>query len=164
MLSWTNPYSPPTIAGVTAGTLSVPTFVPSDWRLTKRDAAGNKYVHYNENGGFAELEVNQTVVNNIYGNSGVAANEQVALLQGRSAYARLRLFGPASDAKCECMSGLAPISVAMNITVPTGTTVTTANIQDIAGVLVSVFSDAITSGTVVPFDDALDMSMGAINK
>jgi hypothetical protein len=166
MFNWTNPYTPPEKAGVTAGTINVPTFVPSDWRLTKRDAAsGNRYICSNtETGGYAELDINQTNVANIYGNSNVAANEQLSLLSGRSAYVRLRLFGPAADETCDCMSGLAPVSVSMNVTLPTGVTITDGNIQDIVGVVCSVFSEAITSGTVVPMSDAVEMSLGAINK
>lgn len=165
MFSWTNPYTPPEKAGVTEGTISVPTFVPSDWRLTKRDTAGNRYLCYNtETGGYAELDINQNNIANIYGNSSVAANEQLPLISGRSAYVRLRLFGPASDAECNCISGLAPVSVAVNVTLPTGVSVTTENIQDIFGVVCSVFSEPQSEGTVVPFDDAAEMSMGAINK
>jgi hypothetical protein len=132
--------------------------------LTNRTANGNKYVNYNPERGFAELEISQTNVSNIYGNSGVAANEQLALLTGRSAYVRLRLFGYASDPDCECASGLAPISVSVNVTFPTGVQVTTQDIQDVAAVALSAFTTPLTSGEVEPFDDAYNMALGAINK
>lgn len=166
MFNWINPYSSPESAEVTAGTITVPTFVPSHWRLTKRDAAsGNRYICTDpETGGYAELDINQTNVANIYGNSNVAANEQLSLVSGRSAYVRLRLFGSATSTDCECISGVAPVSVSMNVTLPTGVTITDDDIQDIVGVVCSVFSEPITSGTVVPMSDAVEMTFGAINK
>lgn len=164
MFSWTNPYTPPEMAGVTAGTVSVPPFRPLDWRLTSRTANGNKYVCYNPAGGIAELEVNQTNVSNIYGNSNVAANEQLPLLSGRSAYVRLRMFGFAEEIDCDSMSGLAPLSVSVNVTVPTGCQITTKNIQDVLSVALSAFSEPDISGQVEPMSDTMEMAMGAINK
>lgn len=163
MLNWVNVYAPPEKAGVTPGTLTVPPFVNSDWKLTNRSTNGNKYVCYNKDGyGYAELEINNNTVSNLYGNSAVAANEQLPLVTGRSAYCRLRVFGVARDEAEQADVGLAPLSVAMNVTLPTGLALATDDIQDVASVVISALS-TVVDNTVEPYGGTLDVSLGAVN-
>jgi hypothetical protein len=163
MFEWQNPYSPSTEAGQ-AGTMKVPSFILSDWRLVKNDATGVRYVHLGEDPGYAELDLNSTTVNNLYGNSSVAGNEQLTLLKGRSVYARLRLFGLAVDPQGP--NGLAPISVSMNITVPTGVVLLENDLQEIVETLLSAFSTPTRSADeeVKPLSDVMEMSRGALLK
>lgn len=167
MMHYIPAYTPPSIAGVTNGTISVPPFKGQDWRLKDRNADGNKYVYFNnENGGQAELEIRSSVVSNIYGNSGVLANQQLPLLQGKSAYVRLRCFGPVEqDPECGCTTGLAPVSASVNVTFPSGVNVTLENIQDILSVAISALSVVDTDNNeVIPLGDSLAIANGAVNK
>lgn len=164
MFEWTNPYAPSEEEAAQAGTISVPPFILSDWRLVKNDATGVRYVHLDENLGYAELDLNSNTVNNLYGNSSVAGNEQLTLLKGRSVYARLRLFGLAVDPQGP--NGLAPISVSMNITIPTGVALMENDLQEVVQTLLSAFATPQHNSDEAckPFSDVLEMSRGALLK
>lgn len=161
--TWTNPYPAPVVTGVTEGTLKVPTIKTQDWNLLTQVPGRNRYISVTDNG-YAELEIAASTVSSPYGNSKVAPNEAIPGLVGQSAYVRLRCFGAVNDPDCQCMDdALAPVSVSVNVTIPSGITITDSDIASIAGVALSALSTAITSGTVVPFNNAKDIALGAIN-
>lgn len=161
--TWNNPYPAPTKAGVTEGTLKVPTLIPQDWNLITQVPGRNRYIATSSNG-YAELEIASSAVSSPYGNSKVAPNQAIIGLVGQSAYVRLRMFGTVTDPECTCKDdAVAPVSVSINVTIPSGIAISNSELQSIAGVALSALSNAVTSGTVVPLDNASDVALGAIN-
>lgn len=165
LYTWTSPYPAPKVTGVTEGTLKVPTLVSSDWRPAKTDRGSRFISVQTESGGYAELDVNSTVIATPYGNSSVSVNERLPLTELRSAYVRLRSFGTttSTDANCQCSGGLAPVTISLNVGLPSGVTVTVEQLQELLGIAVSALSEAVTTGTVVPLSAASEVSRGAIN-
>lgn len=164
-MTWITPYATPSVTGVTAGTISVPTLIPQDWALAKSEVGKNRYISANANGGYIELDVASSTVSTPYGQSKVAANEAIVGLVGQSAYIRVRAFGSVQSA-CEgdCTDGqLAPVSVAINVTTPSGVTITNEQLQELVGIAVSGLSDVVTEGTVVPLSHVPEIALGAIN-
>jgi hypothetical protein len=166
MLTWTNPISAQmTTEG--SGAIQVPIINPGAWALQKMGEGRNKYICANVQGGYAELEIASSTVGAPYGQSKVAANETIPGLVGNSAYIRLRAFGQA-EAKDSVdlpglVEGLAPVSVSVNVTVPSGVTVTTQQMQELAGAAISALSTVDGEGIVVPFSNVPEVALGAVN-
>lgn len=164
MMSWTPAYTASNPTGVTSGTITVPTLKPADWTIKSHSADRSEYINRNADGGYTELQIASTNVSNPYGSSKVAQNEQIPGLAARSAYVRLREFGVASvpaEATCCAPSGLAGVTCSINMSLPSGVTITTQQMQDLLGIAISALSAAITNGTVVPLSNVDEIVLGA---
>lgn len=166
-LTWTPAYTASNPTGVTSGTITVPTLLPSDWTVKSHTSDRSEYINRNANGGYSELQISTANITNPYGNSRVALNEQIPGLATRSAYVRLRQFGVASEdsasSACCSVGGLAGVTCSLNFAIPTGVTITTKQMQDMLGIVISTMSSAITSGTVVPLSNVDEIVLGAVD-
>jgi hypothetical protein len=170
--SWTPSYVAPSEPGITAGTLSVPTVKNTDWNLVKEDVGNVTYRTTSLNGTIAlstDVNIQNDVKTNPYGATSrspkrpIPVTMQAAGLNMASVYVSLEDWGLAlTGPEADDASAVVPLQMSLSIKIPVGVEITTAQIQQHAGILLSQLSTVDSNDTVVPFGKLSAMAGGGI--
>lgn len=167
--NWTMPYAAPSVSGVTAGTLSVPTLNPQDWNILKRQTGLVTYRTIADTSTNlikgAELSIGTSLLVEPYktGNGNtrpVPLSAQIPGLQSQKVYCRISQYGECKDALNNVY--IAPVRMSITLEVPVGVDTTDANYKEMASLVISALSDAVTSGTVQIMSHVPDIAGGSI--
>jgi hypothetical protein len=163
------------VSGVTEGTIEVPTVVTEDWALkessfdsatytcTKIEPTSTGQINYPC---VDEVRLKVSVVSNPYGTdkfNNVPASWRIPGLSARKVYIQYIAQGicPATDSGTDPVA-VAPIKASIAMEIPTGVTVTKANLIDTIQKMLSFGTPVITSGETDPLGRVLAMQNGAL--
>jgi hypothetical protein len=165
--NWTPVYPAPLeVAGVTPGTIEVPTIVPADWSLLESTADSAEFLLTGTEQNvpaLSKISFKCSTVSNPYNmdkQNAIPLSLQVPGLTARKVYSQYTAIGTVTDDQNNMY--FVPVKTSVMFELPTGVDISKDDLMNQMQIQLSGLSKVVVDGNVEPFDRVFAMANGAL--